>query len=497
MGDASYMQIFNHDATDGTMTATLPAIIGDVDVDSIPAVLRAAYLDTYYHFCFTWSPIISTDAGCDSNNSLMLRHGLALVGSCIRPPLTQHTSPSEHYERMKALFYGNHEMNPVQRLSALMLLHCWGSHPPDIVGVDTQWWWLGVTIRLAQELGVHRELRPDQHAQHGETPGLRRRVWWTLFARERLIAICQGRPCIIDLDYCDVQNPSLNDFPDPTDPRAQIFLEWVKLCGIIGRVGKCLLHRTEALPTLKCVDMAHDLIGWVKALQSNLLLSLESDENLGFNRDVHLLHLPYLNTITLLYLSKSTQHLPRASIAAIVSATCVARVFENFLARGSIRFVPGESPWYIAIAILALLHARRVHILRDAADAHIKTLRTALQHVALLWHSAKTFESGFERLLGPDFSIVNDGRNEVIAVDASQPDTATTFDELSANDGIDWQDYFPNVTTRTSPLIKILLDNSHAWPSIELDWPTYVTSQLQELNNLFDDNHYDPFNMSF
>lgn len=42
-------------------------------------------------------------------------------------------------------------------------------------------WWTGITIRQAQELGFHRELPVGKALRPGETVGLRRRIWWSLF----------------------------------------------------------------------------------------------------------------------------------------------------------------------------------------------------------------------------------------------------------------------------------------------------------------------------
>ncbi len=61
-------------------------------------------------------------------------------------------------------------------------------------------------------------------------------------------------------------------------------------------------------------------------------------------------------------------------------------------------FLAGVAGWSIAIAMLALLHARKVPRLTLAADCYIQVLRVALREMSKMWHSALMFERGFERI---------------------------------------------------------------------------------------------------
>src|SRR4051812_20408632 len=101
----------------------------------------------------------------------------------------------------------------------------------------------------------------------------------------------QGRPCAIDPDYCNVEMVTIEDFPDPSDPRADIFIQWVRLCEIIGRIGKAIAQGKMDDPN---ASPANDLFAWAQGLQHHLQLPLSHDRTVGFKRDIHLLHLPYL-----------------------------------------------------------------------------------------------------------------------------------------------------------------------------------------------------------
>ena len=74
-----------------------------------------------------------------------------------------------------------------------------------------------------------------------------KRIWWTLFTRDRSVAVALGRPVSINIEDSDVEMASEDDFIDdegpdrpseyPPDPvHVQFFLNYVKLCEIMGLV---------------------------------------------------------------------------------------------------------------------------------------------------------------------------------------------------------------------------------------------------------------------
>lgn len=155
-------------------------------VDCIPPGLQESHLDTYFEYAQVWCPILDRDvfeSNPELQRSLLLRHALALCGNQIKPPLLVHASSMDHYTRAKEIFYGNHEPNPLIRIIALMLFYWWSAEPPNVVSLDTTSWWTGTAIRLAQQVGLHRESAEGSPALAGESPGLRRRIWWTLVVR--------------------------------------------------------------------------------------------------------------------------------------------------------------------------------------------------------------------------------------------------------------------------------------------------------------------------
>lgn len=172
----------------------------------------------------------------------------------------------------------------------------------------------------------------------------------------------------------------------------------------------------------------------------------------------------------------------------MVAASCTARIFQDYLLRGSLRFLAGQAAWYITIAILALLHTRTFESLRVHADADIKILRESLKEMARFWHIAKMFQTGLDKIFDAD-RIDRINHNDM---GFSPPPTPPVLDELAPSENVNWLDYFPYVTRDTSPLIASLFANSQAMNFTDLGW----TFDLQaHLNQFF--SRSEEFNVDF
>lgn len=154
-----------------------------VPIHPLPPSLRMSYTELVLKNCQTFCPVL--DAAllntAEFENSLSLHQAIALVGSAIQPSLLHAERPIGYYEKAKLLIQGGYEPNPLASLIAVMLFYWRAASPPTIVSMDSVWWWVGVAVRQAQEIGLHREPKSGQPLRAGESLGLRRRIWWTLF----------------------------------------------------------------------------------------------------------------------------------------------------------------------------------------------------------------------------------------------------------------------------------------------------------------------------
>lgn len=151
-------------------------------LDVPPPELQQVFEETYFDFCYTWCPVLDRDTLADElTQSPLLANALALAGSHVQPPMILCAGPAAFYERVKQMFYGDKEEDLVMCLKAIALIYWWSPRAPSRVHRDSSWWWTTVAIRHAQHGGFHREPKPGKPSRSNINPGLRRRIWWTLF----------------------------------------------------------------------------------------------------------------------------------------------------------------------------------------------------------------------------------------------------------------------------------------------------------------------------
>ncbi|CRK12290.1 hypothetical protein BN1708_017145, partial [Verticillium longisporum] len=105
-------------------------------------------------------------------------------------------------------------------------------------------------LKLAGNRNVaHYELSEEMSMfGHDTTTDKRlwKRIWWTLFTRDRLLALTLGRPMLINLADSDVEMIRDEDFNEdepgraskvpPNPAHVQFFLRYVALCEILGEI---------------------------------------------------------------------------------------------------------------------------------------------------------------------------------------------------------------------------------------------------------------------
>lgn len=184
LGESGYMPFLNHEEHVSSTHGGGPVTIKIVQtIDPLSPVLRKSYTELFLKHCFTFCPVLDASllALPDFETSLALQQSIGLIGSIIQPSLLHGDKPSAYYERARLLIQGGYEPNPLAALVAVILFYWYAAAPPTVISMNGVWWWIGVAVRQAQELGLHREAKVGQTFRPGETIGLRRRIWWTLF----------------------------------------------------------------------------------------------------------------------------------------------------------------------------------------------------------------------------------------------------------------------------------------------------------------------------
>lgn len=104
-----------------------------------------------------------------------------------------------------------------------------------------------------------------------------KRIWWTLFTRDRSVAVALGRPVHINTDDSDVEMVSKEDFLEdelgghekyPADPvHVQFFLQYVRLCEIMGLVLSQQYSVASRARRQNTIDLTHSdmaLADWLQ-----------------------------------------------------------------------------------------------------------------------------------------------------------------------------------------------------------------------------------------
>ncbi|KAF4947757.1 hypothetical protein FGADI_10151 [Fusarium gaditjirri] len=446
--------------------------------------LQQSFSETYFEYCYPWCPVLDHDT-LDSElaRSPMLANALALAASHIQPPLIPHQGPAAYYEKARMMFYMDEEPDILTSLKAVSLFYWWAPRSPSTAHRHASWWWTSVIIRHAQQMNIHREPKQGSVASSALHLSLRRRLWWTVFARERLTSLCQSKPCIICPEDMTIQEVQPSDFPsDPaSQKKGRIFKYWVRLSGIMGKVSKALSKSVDSSPETATfpTELRQELVAWVQSLPPDLQLPIGSSRTEGFDRDVHQLHLPYLTTIIVMHLQRTTPDLPQALPPAILAASCIARILRDILSRGNARFLMAITCWYCGTAFIALLQASRIKQFSQEAEEGLDILDQAVGQLQQMWASANVIRQGFERLRALPRSMMHAGKGRSTAHNNSDP-------SAPSND-FDWKLLFPFVTRSTSRIADCLLaDDEFGTTATALPSPENAVFHEDLLNRYHD-----------
>lgn len=140
--------------------------------------IRQGLIDSFIHFCYPWTPILShSDVYSTADEpSLLLSQSMFLAASraSSSPGVLAFATPEQFYQRAKALFFMNHEKNPLSVIKATIMLQWYTPDGPEHVSYDAGEFWLKIGVGIAYQVGLHRDPGIGPHAI------MRRRIWWSL-----------------------------------------------------------------------------------------------------------------------------------------------------------------------------------------------------------------------------------------------------------------------------------------------------------------------------
>ncbi|EAU37205.1 cutinase transcription factor 1 alpha [Aspergillus terreus NIH2624] len=325
--------------------------------------------------------------------SLLLLQAILLAGSrvCTNPQLMDangSTTPAAmtFYKRAKALYDANYEDDRVTIVQALVLLGWYWEGPEDVT--KNVFYWTRVAMVVAQGSGMHRSVESSQLSKPDKR--LWKRIWWTLFTRDRSVAVALGRPIGINTDDSDVGMLTEDDFIEdeidiaaeyPPDPvHVQFFLQYVKLCEIMGLVLSQQYSVASKSRRMNAMDLTHSdmaLADWL-------------------------------------------QNCPQRSLLAAIAAPLLGRASpRKLLTHQEIRYTPafmyvpahqcGSSDTHQVNSVYSLFSALIMHVyqMRSSVPTIVATCQErinicmqALKDVSKVWLVAKMVHTLFESILG-------------------------------------------------------------------------------------------------
>ncbi|KAI2635201.1 fungal-specific transcription factor domain-containing protein [Xylaria nigripes] len=361
--------------------------------------------------------------------SLLLLQAVLLAGSrvCQNQQLMDangSTTPAAltFYKRAKALYDANYEDDRVTIVQSLLLMGWYWEGPEDVT--KNVFYWSRVAIIVAQGSGMHRSVEGSQ-LSHADKR-LWKRIWWTLFTRDRSVAVALGRPCNINLEDCDVEMLTEDDFleeePDnatvfPPDPvHVHFFLQYVKLCEIMGLVLSQQYSVASRGRRQNAIDLTHSDMALADWLQNcPKVVYWEMPRHHFWSA---LLHSNYYTTLCLLHRahmppnSHSHHHhqqprfpdessYPSRNIA-FQAAGMITSIIENLSAHDELRYCPAFVVYSLFSALIMHVYQMRspVPSIQRVTHDRIRTCMGALKEVSKVWLVGKMVYTLFESILG-------------------------------------------------------------------------------------------------
>lgn len=312
--------------------------------------------------------------------SIFLLQAIMLAGSCVGGRTCVHgnaesrrDSARTFYNRAKALYNVGFETDRIKMIQGLILMS-WFCGTPEAV-TENSYFWISAAISVAEGAGLHRSIEQTNLGRSQKRTW--KRIWWTLYIRDREIAITLGRPCVIKLEDSDVQPITADDFINDDDAvidcdcssssmETQFFLELVQLCDITT----VILSEQYSVDRHRPRDAAFGLVQGEAALNEWLEESQmrwsETGHNfwsamlfLHYHTAVCLLHRPYLSAANCVSpaMDQSAGRSTHSRNMAYRSADEITHIVRVLQSRGELLCSPPFVQYSLMTALM--LHKRR------------------------------------------------------------------------------------------------------------------------------------------
>ncbi|KAF4446479.1 cutinase transcription factor 1 alpha [Fusarium austroafricanum] len=393
-----------------------------------PRSLCDELIDAYFTWVHPIVPVINRTRFMrqyrDPKNppSLLLLQSVLLAGTraCNNPQLMDangSTTPAAltFYKRAKALYDANYEDDRVTIVQSLLLMGWYWEGPEDVT--KNVFYWTRVATIVAQGSGMHRSVELSQLSRADKR--LWKRIWWSLFTRDRSVAVALGRPVHINLDDADVEMLTEDDFIEdeadrvseyPPDPiHVQFFLEYVKLCEIMGLVLSQQYSVASKGRQRNAIDLTHSDMALADWLQNcPKIVYWEMPRHHFWSA---LLHSNYYTTLCLLHRAHmppgGSSRLPDPSPypsrnIAFQAAAMITSIVENLAAHDQLRYCPAFVVYSLFSALIMHVYQMKspVPSIQQVTQDRLRSCMSAMKEISRVWLVGKMVYALFESIMG-------------------------------------------------------------------------------------------------
>ncbi|KUL87510.1 hypothetical protein ZTR_04625 [Talaromyces verruculosus] len=274
------------------------------------------------------------------------------------------SDPGDEYAIKAETLLAQHKQSSINCCLALIMM----AYREIGTGGSISWMYVGKAIRMAQDLGLHRDPSVWKKTQCFRNMSniemqIRRLIWWGAFVLDRYISAWQGRPCAIHEDDFDTQLPE-DTLHENRDHSLSCFIQVVKLSILQGRIHKAFYSVGVKEPNWTTFnELENDLDEWEGGVPDflaikqgvKLLVPVIVMHTQFWNCKV-LLHRPFIVTSP-----NETQSNNPSLLAATSAAVAIANLLEHFTSSYSPTFAPPFFNYYCFTAIIMHLFNRATY----------------------------------------------------------------------------------------------------------------------------------------
>ncbi|KAG5920957.1 hypothetical protein E4U42_006021 [Claviceps africana] len=299
------------------------------------------------------------------------------------------------YHRARLLFHADWEKDEMILIQSIFLMSFWRGGPADVRDVR---YWLGVVITLSESYGLHRLSRWS--VKNTPLTRMRRRIWWSIYVRERQVAAALGLPSRIRDEDCDIEPLSAADleseavcagqdalFGSCQPEHVTYTIKMVEVARFLGRVMD--LHfapgkNKASADDVRALDCA--LEAWKDSLPDSMKYAADEGSESVWTC---LLHLAYNHLRILIHRNSFLRHGEGDKNNQVVTAAAcrISRIAEDMSTHGTLRYGQMHliTSLFAALCIHVISIRRGMGVSRRIAEHRAQMSLLCLKEIQKYW----------------------------------------------------------------------------------------------------------------